>query len=454
MHRIAVIGSGYVGLVTGACLAELGNSVTCVDVDEARIARLNSGRMPIYEPGLSELVERNRAAGRLDFSADVAAGLRQREIIFIAVGTPTAEDGTLDVNAVRAAAAAIGRALDGPKIVVNKSTVPVETAGLVSAIIEETKAADFAVTVASNPEFLREGSAVADFMKPDRIIIGTSDARAEAALRELYKPLDARIIVVDERTAELIKLAANAFLALKLSYINEIANICDQIGADVESIVTGIGSDARIGESYLRAGLGFGGSCIPKDVRALCELAAAHGISARVLGAAIEVNREQVGRALARISDALHGLRDRHIALLGLAFKPDTDDVRESQAVALAGALLAAGARVRVHDPAAMERARALLGDRVEYAASWQDAVRSADAAVVATDWNEYKQLDFAVMRERMRGRVVVDARNIYEPHQIAAEGFTYVGIGRGRREPLDTKDASLVKSETPRASP
>jgi UDPglucose 6-dehydrogenase len=436
MHKIGVIGSGYVGLVTGACLAELGNSVTCVDVDAARIEGLGHGRLPFFEPGLAELVERNRHAGRLAFSADVGAGVRGREIIFIAVGTPATAAGGLDVSAIRAAAMSIANALDGPKIVVNKSTVPVETAGLVSAIIEETKRGGFDVTVVSNPEFLREGSAISDFMDPDRIIIGSSDPRAEAVLRELYKPLDARIIVVDERTAELIKLAANAFLAMKLSYINEIANVCDEVGADIEAIVAGIGSDPRIGETYLRAGLGFGGSCIPKDARALHDLAASHGIDARMLAAAIDVNRAQIARVVDRLGGALQGLDGRAVAVLGLAFKPETDDVRESPAIALASALVAAGCSVSVHDPAAVERAREALGAAVAYAASWQDAVRDADAVIVATDWNEYKQLDFSVMRERMRGRVIVDARNIYDPAQLAAQGFTCIGIGRGHLAP------------------
>ncbi len=434
MHKIGVIGSGYVGLVTGACLAELGNSVMCVDVDAARIEALTAGRLPVFEPGLTELVERNRYAGRLEFSADVSRAVRDRDVIFVAVGTPASANGGLDVAAVRSAAASIARALDGPKIVVNKSTVPVETAGLVREIIEQTKTAAFDVAVVSNPEFMREGSAISDFMDPDRIVIGSSHAHAEAVMRELYKPLDARIIVVDERAAELIKLAANAFLALKLSYVNEIAQICDEVGVDIEDIVAGVGSDSRIGETYLRAGLGFGGSCIPKDARALHDLAASHGIDAHMLAAALDVNRRQIGLIVERLGQALNGLDGRAVAVLGLAFKPETDDVRESPAIALASALTSAGCKVRVHDPAAVGQARVVLGASVDYAASWQDAVRDVDGVVVATDWNEYKQLDFSVMRERMRGCVLVDARNIYDPAQLADQGFTHIGVGRGRK--------------------
>jgi len=429
VQQIAVVGAGYVGLVTGACLAELGNVVTCIDNDPVKFASLREGEVPFFEPGLQELVARNQAAGRLGFRADVADGIKGRQIVFIAVGTPTGPDGQLDLRAIREAAQVIAESLDGPKIVVNKSTVPVQTADLVAGIISERNRGDHPVSVVSNPEFLREGSAVADFMKPDRIVIGVGDAHAEAALRELYAPLHAPIVVTDARTAEMIKLTANAFLAVKISFINEIANICEHNGADVNDVIAGAGSDARIGMQYMNPGLGFGGSCIPKDLRALVQIAEKSQVPARVLRAALEVNRERVDRAVQRLSELLDGLNGKRLAQLGLSFKPETDDIRESPAIALAKQLASEGAQLTVHDPVATEKAARVLGDSVRYAGSPYDAAADADAVIVATEWREYTQLDFTRLRAQMAGVVLFDLRNVYDPETVASHDLMYAGV-------------------------
>ena len=431
MQHIAVIGTGYVGLVAGTCFAELGNHVVCADVDAARIEMLKAGKIPFYEPGLAEMVLRNQHGGRLEFSADVAAAVTGRGVVFITVGTPVGDDGRADLTQVREAARTIARALDGPKIVVNKSTVPVETADLVASLIREFKTADYPVTVVSNPEFLSEGSAIANFMKPDRIVVGVDDGDAEALLRDLYAPLEAPIFVTDPRTAEMIKYTANAFLATRISFINEIANICDQVGADIKDVVAGVGSDARIGHAFLNAGLGFGGSCFPKDLLALARIAEANEIPPRLLHATFEVNRNQVAHIFRRLEALAEGLRGKRIGLLGLAYKPNTDDVRGSPAVLLAEQLHAAGALVVAHDPVAIPTARLCLGDRVRYVESSYEATNDADAVVIATDWNEYKQLDFQMLFKLMRGRLIFDARNIYDPDKVASFGFRYAGVGR-----------------------
>ena len=431
MHRIAVIGTGYVGLVAGACLAELGNDVTCVDVDAVKIAMLEDGEPPFFEPGLEELVRRNRDAGRLAFTSDVTAGIRGRDIVVIAVGTPADEDGHLDLRHVRQAALDIAAALDGPKIVVNKSTVPVQTADLVRSLIEEAKTAAHPVTVVSNPEFLREGSAVADFMHPDRIVLGVDHPGAEAVLRGLYAPLGAPIIVTDPPTAEMIKLTSNAFLAAKISFINEIAAICDVVGADVRDVVIGAGADTRIGAACMQPGLGFGGSCLPKDLLALHRIAAKAGARTRLLDAALAVNAAQVDGVASRLSTLLGGLAGKTVGMLGLAFKPGTDDVRESPAIALARRLAAENARVQAHDPAAAGNAAADLGDAVTFVAGPYEAAAGADALVVATAWKEYAELDLAELRQRMRGDVLFDARDLYDPRRVSEAGFIYAGIGR-----------------------
>ena len=432
MHKIAVIGCGYVGLVTGTCLAELGNRVVCIENDSERLEVLRAGKVPFFEPGLAELLARNRERGRLRFAPSIAQGIGGSAIVFVAVGTPMLASGDADLGDVRAAALEIALALDSPKLVVNKSTVPVETGDLVAAIIREHKRGAHDVCVVSNPEFLREGSAIADFMQPDRIVIGVSDPQAEALMRELYAPLGAPIIATDVRTAEMIKYTANSFLATRVSFINEIAAICERVGADVRAVVTGAGSDRRIGTAFMNAGLGFGGSCFPKDVRALCRIAEANGLQTELLDAVLSVNAEQIRRTCERLREALDGtLKGRHIGVLGLAFKPQTDDVRESPALALARALLAEGATVAGHDPVALETAKRALGTRLRYVADEYDAADGADAIVIATDWNEYKQLDFGIIRGRLRGDVVFDARNACDQREVEAHGLRYYGVGR-----------------------
>jgi UDPglucose 6-dehydrogenase len=433
MHRLAVIGTGYVGLVTGTCLAQLGNDVVCVDTDAEKIASLNRDVAPFFEPGLEELLRRNRAAGRLKFGTEMGRLLRGRELVFIAVGTPTMPDGHLDVSHVREAALAIASAMDRHTIVVNKSTVPVQTADLVRSIIERARTADHEVTVVSNPEFLREGSAVADFMQPDRIVIGVDHPGAEAVLRDLYTPLNAPIVVTDPRTAEMIKLTANAFLATKISFVNEIANLCDAVGADVCDVVIGVGADRRIGSACMQPGLGFGGSCLPKDVLALHQIALQANVSAELLDAALAVNAAQVTRLADRLEALLGGFSGASIGLLGLAFKPNTDDVRESPAVALATIMLRRGAQVCAHDPAANENAAAQLRGPIRFVDDAYGVADGAAAIVLATPWNEYVELDLATLRSRMSGNILFDARNVFDPRKAAAAGFLYASVGRGQ---------------------
>lgn len=433
MKSIAVIGAGYVGLVTGTCFAELGNAVVCVDTDLTKIAGLNSGTIPFFEPGLSDLVNRNVSSGRLRFTADTREAVQATEVIFIAVGTPMLADGHADLSYVRQAARAIAESLNGPKVVVNKSTVPVETGDLVASIVREHRRESHEVSVVSNPEFLREGSAIADFMLPDRIVLGLSDEQSEVFMRELYAPLKAPIIVTDVRTAEMIKYTANAFLATKISFINEIAQICDQVGADVTQVVLGVGADVRIGAAFLNAGLGFGGSCFPKDVNALIKIAERHEVCSQILPSVLSVNREQIERVSRRIARYFQGdLTGKRIGLLGLAFKPNTDDVRESPAIRLAQRLLELGSTIVAHDPVAIPTAQHVLGDRILYAERSYEATNDADAVIVATDWNEYKNIDFAIMKKLMRGSLLVDCRNLYSPSAVLAGGLTYIGVGRG----------------------
>jgi UDPglucose 6-dehydrogenase len=434
MKNIAVIGTGYVGLVTGACLAELGNNVVCVDTDSKKIAGLRAGKMPFFEPGLQELVARNARAERIVFATDATPAIAAASVVFIAVGTPMGEDGHADLQYVREAARSIACALsDGDhKVVVNKSTVPVETGDLVAAIIRESVQASDAVSVVSNPEFLREGSAISDFMQPDRIVIGVSDERSAQVMKELYAPLAAQIFVTDVRTAEMIKYTANAFLATKISFVNEIANICAKVGADVKAVVAAAGADSRIGTAFLNPGLGFGGSCFPKDLKALSKIAESYGVRPAILQAVLDVNERQISNLTLQLEELLGGLRGKHVAVFGLAFKPNTDDVRESPAIHLIESLIAAGARISAHDPEALETAREVLGDSVRYVANCYEAVHDADALVVATDWNEYKQIDFGVIARLMRGRTLLDGRNLYDAEEVRAAGFDYRGIGHG----------------------
>lgn len=430
---LGVFGAGYVGLVTAACFAELGRTVTVHDVDDAKIKLLRQGQLPIYEPGLLELVERSVRAGRLRFTNEPAEAVRSCCAVFIAVGTPMAADGGADLRYVRTAAREIAAHLDGPTVIVNKSTVPVETGGLVAAIVREHRRARHDAVVVSNPEFLREGSAVADFFSPDRIVLGCDDPQAERIMRELYAPIDAPLIVTDVRTAEMIKYTANAFLALKISFANEIAAICERVGADVKDVIAGAGADKRIGAAFFGAGLGFGGSCLPKDVNALRRIAEGAAVEPLLLSAALEVNARQIERVVVRLAYLLDGVAGKRIGVLGLAFKAQTDDVRESPAISLIERLLADGARVVAHDPVAADNARQQLGDRIGYAPQLDPYVvaEGADAIVLATEWNEYRELDLVRLRNLMRRRVVIDARNFYDPVRFTRAGFHYAGIGR-----------------------
>ena len=430
--NIAVVGTGYVGLVVGACLAENGNTVLCVDKDEQKISTLLAGRIPIYEPGLEELVSRNVAEERLAFSSDLPGAVRRSDIIFIAVGTPQDEDGSADLRHVLAVAEQIGRAMNGHKVIVNKSTVPVGTAARVREVVGRTTTHPFAVV--SNPEFLKEGAALEDFLKPDRVVIGTDDPRIEALMRELYEPFVRTgnpVLVMDHASAELTKYASNAMLAARISFMNEMASLCDKLGGDVRKVRLGVGTDSRIGASFLFPGIGYGGSCFPKDVKALIRMGANAGLDMTMVRAVDGVNEAQKLVLLPRLREFLGTLAGKVVALWGLAFKPRTDDFREAPALALIQALLKEGAAVRAYDPKAMTAAREALGDRVTFTARSYDAVDGADALVVATEWNEFREPDFQRIRERMRRPAVFDGRNIYNPQTLKELGFHYEGIGR-----------------------
>ncbi len=430
--KIAVAGTGYVGLVVGACLAENGNTVTCVDKDASKIATLVEGRMPIYEPGLEELVVRNHAEERLTFTTDLQGAVRASEIVFIAVGTPQGEDGSADLQHVLAVARDVGRAMNKYTVIVDKSTVPVGTADRVRDVIAAETRQPFSVV--SNPEFLKQGAAIDDFMKPDRVVIGAPDARSAALMEELYRPFmrtGAPIMLMDTASAELCKYAANAILASRISFMNEIANVCELVGADVDQVRRAIGADKRIGTSFLFPGVGYGGSCFPKDVKALIRSASDRGYRFLTLEAVEAVNQAQKERLVEKMRRHFGDLSGRTIALWGLAFKPRTDDMREAPAIAVIQRLLAAGATVRAYDPEATETARRLFGDRIVLCDHGYDALEGADALAVVTEWNEFREPDFAKMRERLKAPVVFDGRNIYSPEQMRTLGFTYYSIGR-----------------------
>jgi UDPglucose 6-dehydrogenase len=430
--KVTVIGSGYVGLVAGACLAETGNDVVCADRDESKVANLRQGILPIYEPGLEPLVERNVAGGRLTFTTDLGAAVRHGDVVFIAVGTPPGEDGSADLRHVLAVAATIGEHLDRFKVVVTKSTVPVGTAEKVRAALAAVTSGDFAV--ASNPEFLKEGAAIDDFMKPDRVVLGTDDRRAEELLRELYAPFvrsGAPILFMDIPSAEVTKYAANAMLATRISFMNQIAELCERVGADVFAVRKGIGSDSRIGNAFLFPGPGYGGSCFPKDVQALVHTARGVGMMPELFEAVEAVNVRQKQVMVAKLAALLGSLEGMTVAVWGLAFKAGTDDMRESPAVALIDALLAAGASVQAHDPEAMTVARGIWGDRIRYATDPWDALAGADALAVVTEWLVYRTPDFDRIKTTLRRPVIVDGRNLYEPARMAQLGFQYAGIGR-----------------------
>jgi UDPglucose 6-dehydrogenase len=440
--KISIFGSGYVGLVTGACLAEVGNDVLCVDVDADKIRMLKQGKIPIHEPGLEELVRGNAAAGRLSFTTDVAAGVGHGLYQFIAVGTPPDEDGSADLQYVLAVARSIGEHMSGYRIVINKSTVPVGTADRVRAAVAESLAKrgqSFEFDVVSNPEFLKEGAAIDDFMRPDRIIVGTDNPRTTELLRTLYIPFNRnrdRLITMDIRSAELTKYAANAMLATKISFMNELANMAERLGADIERVRTGIGADPRIGYHFIYPGCGYGGSCFPKDVKALERTARDIGYKAELLSAVEAVNERQKHLLFAKISRRFGSeLRGRTFALWGLAFKPNTDDMREAPSRTLIEALWRAGARVQAHDPAAMDEARRIYGERDDLVLCKTplDAVRNADALAIVTEWNIYRSPDYAALKSALKQPAIFDGRNLYDPAQLTQEGFEYYAVGRGK---------------------
>lgn len=434
MKNIAVIGVGYVGLVTGTCFSDLGNKVTALDINEERIENLNKGILPIYEPGLNEVVQRNVDAGRLSFTTSYEETLKDAEFVFICVGTPSGVDGEADLQYVRAAAESIAETMDHELIIINKSTVPVGTGDWVAEIITETQPSPVPFAVVSCPEFLREGSALADFMNPDRTVLGSLDLTAADKVAQLHLPLRAPIIVTDLRTAEMIKYASNAFLATKISFINEIANICEALGADVKEVAVGMGADKRIGSSFLDAGIGFGGSCFPKDVRALKHMASIQGKHPQLLQAVLDINNFQRKQVSIKLRDLLAGdLKGKTIGLLGLAFKPNTDDMREAPATYVAEMLVEAGAVVRGYDPIAIEKGTAQRTIKnIEFCGDAYETAAGADALVIITDWNEFKQLDMSRILDSMKQPVIVDGRNIYDPEVMNELGFTYRGFGRG----------------------
>lgn len=432
MH-IAVIGTGYVGLVSGACFAEFGVDVTCVDVDADKIEKLKNGVIPIYEPGLDQLVEKNVKAGRLHFTTDLGMAVSGAEVVFLAVGTPPKEDGSPDMSYYQQAALDVAKAMNGYKVLVTKSTVPVGTGkwlrDFVSANLET--ATEFGV--ASNPEFLREGAAIEDFMRPDRVVIGSNEQRAIEVMKELYRPLyliETPIVITSLEAAELIKYAANAFLATKITFINEIANLCDAIGCDVHDVARGMGMDNRIGRKFLHPGPGYGGSCFPKDTRALTTVADQFGVETRIVDAVILANDLQRQAMIPKIEKLVGDLNGKQIGVLGLSFKPETDDMRESPAIEIVHGMIERGARVRAFDPVAMEESRHYING-VEYAADEYDAIKDADAMVIVTEWNQFRALDMDRVKSLLRSPKIADLRNVYEPEDMRELGFEYVGVGR-----------------------
>ncbi|HJA96201.1 MAG TPA: UDP-glucose/GDP-mannose dehydrogenase family protein [Candidatus Alistipes faecavium] len=437
--KIAIVGTGYVGLVSGTCFAEMGLDITCVDTDTKKIEALRAGRIPIYEPGLDDLVRRNVAAGRLHFTTDLCECLDSVEVVFSAVGTPPDEDGSADLKYVLEVARTFGRHIRKYTVLVTKSTVPVGTARKVRAVIEEELAkrgCDIPFDVASNPEFLKEGNAIKDFMSPDRVVVGVDSERARELMAKLYRPFlinNFRVLFMDIPSAEMTKYAANAMLATRISFMNDIANLCDRVGADVEMVRKGIGSDARIGTKFLYPGCGYGGSCFPKDVKALAHTGREHGYPMQVIEAVERVNEQQKGIVFEKLQRALGGeLRGRKIALWGLSFKPETDDMREAPALVVIDRLLEAGAKVAVYDPVAMDECRRRMAGRtIRYVRTKYDATQGADALVLMTEWKEFRMPDWTLLRGQMRGNAVIDGRNIFDKQEVLAAGFRYVGIGK-----------------------
>ncbi|MFH1097490.1 MAG: UDP-glucose/GDP-mannose dehydrogenase family protein [Candidatus Desantisbacteria bacterium] len=432
--KICVVGTGYVGLVTGTCLAELGNNVICVDVDTEKIATLQKGIMPIYEPGLEELVHRNVKEERLSFTTSIADGVEVSDIIFIAVGTPPKDDGEADLSFVEAVARDIALNMTAYKVIVEKSTVPVETGEWVAHAIKINNKNKVEFDVVSNPEFLREGTAIHDTMNPERIVIGTRSERAEKILRELYKPFNAPIIVTDIKSAEIIKHASNAFLAMKISFINAVSRICELTGADVVKIAEGMGYDSRIGKAFLNAGCGFGGFCFPKDLEAFIKISEKLGYDFELLRAVKKINEGQKGLMVKKIKDAVWIIKGKTIGILGLAFKPNTDDMRFAPSIDIIKQLQIEGARIKAFDPVAMERAEGLLED-VEFCKNAYEVAKDSDCLVILTEWNEFRELDLLRIKETMKNPVIIDGRNIYDPAKMKEMDIRYVGIGRGRVE-------------------
>jgi UDPglucose 6-dehydrogenase len=434
--NVCVVGAGYVGLVTGAVFADLGNDVICVDKVVEKIEGLRAGIMPIYEPGLEEMVARNVADGRLSFTTDLEGGVGRSEILFIAVGTPAKQNGETDLSAVEEVAQGIGRAMDSYKVIVNKSTVPVGTGELVRDIIMKTQPRPVNFDVVSNPEFLREGSAIEDTLRPDRIVIGAPNQQVAMTLLELYAPLERPMIITDVPSAEMIKYASNSFLAMKISFINAIANVCEAAGSDVGQVIKGMGLDHRIGPTFLQAGLGFGGACLPKDTDSLLQTSAALGYDFKLLKAVSEINRERAAYFVGKLRKVLAPLDDKIIAVLGLAFKPNTDDMREAKSVEVIRLLHEAGVTVKAYDPVAGENAKRLLPASVRFCASSYEAAEGADALAVVTEWNEFKLLNMERLRSLMRRPLVFDGRNIYEPERMRRLGFEYHSVGRKPASP------------------
>ena len=433
MKKIAVIGTGYVGLVTGTCFAETGNQVICVDINEAKVEKMRQGVIPIYEPHLDVLFERNIKAGRLTFTTDIVEGVKDAEIIFLALPTPPGEDGSADLSYILGVAEHLGKIITDYKVVVDKSTVPVGTAEKVTAAIKANANVDF--DVVSNPEFLREGFAVDDFMKPDRVVIGTSSERAKKVMEQLYKPFVRQgnpIIFMDEKSAELTKYAANSFLATKITFMNEIANFCELVGADVDKVRIGVGSDDRIGKRFLFPGIGYGGSCFPKDVQALVKSGKENNFSFQILDAVMKVNEEQKTVLIPKIKNYFRGdLKSKKIAIWGLAFKPDTDDIREAPALYIIDELLSLGAEIVAYDPEAIENVKGIVGDKISYSNDEYSALENADALVICTEWGIFRNPDFDKITSLLKDRVIFDGRNLFDLNEMNERGFYYSSIGR-----------------------
>lgn len=428
--NISIIGSGYVGLVSGACFAELGNSVICADNDKIKIAQLKKGKVPIYEPGLEELISSNLKNKRLKFTSSIKEAVQASEIIFIAVGTPSLENGEADLTGVENVAHSIAQNMDGYRLIVEKSTVPVETCAWIKKTITTYNKKKYKFDVVSNPEFLREGSAINDFTHPDRIVVGAESQKAKQLMSSLYQPLNRPILITNIKSAELIKHASNAFLATKISFINALSQICDRVGADVKEVAQGMGLDNRIGRYFLHAGIGYGGSCFPKDLDAFITIAQKLGYDFEILKAVRNTNQEQKRFVLQKIKDALWIIKDKNIAVLGLAFKANTDDLRNSPSIDLINLLLQEGAKIKVYDPKAMDKAKKILKDVIFCNDPYQ-AARNADCLIVATEWNEFKELDFKKLKKVLKRALLIDGRNIYDPKLLGELGFTYIGIGR-----------------------